>query len=162
MHEYLIKGASKYFNLINAYCKMNSPMPHYVCCQYCIIFQTPAGQVVNSSFYQDGQFVLLLDNPVTGGSYTCQINGYQARAACLYNESQHSTVEINEMKYRFSLIEAENKKLKERLEKQERDHQQRLSAIENQLHSVLGTPHSNPPSLTYEWTNEVIIDELVD
>ena len=69
--------------------------------------------MVNSSFYQDGQFVLLLDNPVTGGSYTCHIPENETRAACFHDNqgSGNNTVVLDEVKVRFSLLEAQQASL---------------------------------------------------
>ena len=130
------------------------------------MFQTPEGQVVNSSFYQDGQFILLLDNPVIGGSYTCQIPENEAGAACLHDNqgAGNNTVVVDEVKVRFSLLEAQqaslvaensrlqsqlsamvakdnnlesqlsavvanSSRLEEQLERQGRDHEQKLARI---------------------------------
>ena len=109
--------------------------------------------MVNSSFYQDGQFVLLLDNPVTGGSYTCHIPENEAGAACLHDNqvAGNNIVVVDEVKVRFSILEAQqaslvaensrlqsqlsavvanNNRLEEQLERQGRDHEQKLAKIQ--------------------------------
>nr|QBA18393.1 VIgL family C1q-related protein 5 [Littorina littorea] len=78
---------------------------------------TPSGQSVSSSQYQEGQFLLLLDNPVSGGSYTCHVPQRSASAACLHGNSTdvRSTVVVDDVKARLTLLEAENRQLKEHL-----------------------------------------------
>ena len=38
-----------------------------------VTVQTPSGAVKKSSYYQNGHFHLLVDNPVEGGKYVCRI-----------------------------------------------------------------------------------------
>ncbi|XP_070201450.1 uncharacterized protein [Littorina saxatilis] len=75
---------------------------------------TPSGQSVSSSRYKEGQFLLLLDNPVSGGSYTCHVPHSSASVACLHGNSTDvsSTVVVDDVKSRLTLLEAENQQLK--------------------------------------------------
>ncbi|XP_070201451.1 uncharacterized protein [Littorina saxatilis] len=74
---------------------------------------TPSGQSVSSSQYKEGQFLLLLDNPVSGGSYTCRVPDSSASVACLHGNSTDvsSTVVVDDVKSRLTLLEAENRQL---------------------------------------------------
>eukprot|EP00916_Digyalum_oweni_P008438 GHVL01014134.1.p1 GENE.GHVL01014134.1~~GHVL01014134.1.p1 ORF type:complete len:419 (-),score=28.09 GHVL01014134.1:60-1316(-) len=74
---------------------------------------TPSGQSVSSSQYKEGQFLLLLDNPVSGGSYTCRVPQSSASVACLHGNSTYvsSTVVVDDVKSRLTLLEAENRQV---------------------------------------------------
>ncbi|XP_070201452.1 caprin-2-like [Littorina saxatilis] len=74
---------------------------------------TPSGQSVSSSQYKEGQFLLLLDNPVSGGSYTCRVPDSSASVACLHGNSTDvsSTVVVDDVKSRLTLLEAENRQV---------------------------------------------------
>ena len=82
--------------------------------------------MVPSTSYKDGQFLLLLDNPVMGGSYTCRVPPSSASATCPHgNNDSHSgeaTVAVDSSELRLLAVEArqaglvaENEELKERL-----------------------------------------------
>ncbi|KAK7089789.1 uncharacterized protein [Littorina saxatilis] len=75
---------------------------------------TPSGQSVSSSQYKEGQFLLLLDNPVSGGSYTCHVPHSSASVACLHGNSTDvsSTVVVDDVKSRLTLLEAGSQLLK--------------------------------------------------
>ena len=85
-----------------------------------------------SSEYKEGQFLLMLDNPVTGGSYTCKIPQASASSACLHgNNTQagEATVTIDQTETRLLALEArqgvlmtENNQLKDRLAQLEVNH----------------------------------------
>ncbi|XP_070201448.1 uncharacterized protein [Littorina saxatilis] len=81
---------------------------------FTVEWTTPSGQSVSSSQYKEGQFLLLLDNPVSGGSYTCRVPDSSASVACLHGNSTDvsSTVVVDDVKSRLTLLEAENQQLK--------------------------------------------------
>ncbi|XP_070182558.1 uncharacterized protein [Littorina saxatilis] len=81
---------------------------------FTVEWTTPSGQSVSSSQYKEGQFLLLLDNPVSGGSYTCHVPHSSASVACLHgnNTDVSSTVVVDDVKSRLTLLEAENQQLK--------------------------------------------------
>ncbi|KAK7105491.1 uncharacterized protein [Littorina saxatilis] len=81
---------------------------------FTVEWTTPSGQSVSSSQYTEGQFLLLLDNPVSGGSYTCRVPQSSASVACLHGNSTDtgSSVVVDDVKSRLTLLEAENSQLK--------------------------------------------------
>jgi hypothetical protein len=87
--------------------------------------QTPSGNRVNSSSYQDGQFHLLLPNPLEGGSYTCTLPLTALDVTCSSGNSSaqaHASVAVDTTAGRLSIVEAqqtdliaENGELKQQL-----------------------------------------------
>ena len=67
--------------------------------------------MVSSSLYKDGQFLLLLDNPVTGGSYTCTVPPSSASFACLHagpnDHSGEAAVSVATVEARLTVVEAQ-------------------------------------------------------
>ena len=45
--------------------------------------QTPSGEVLPSSAYSGGEYILQLRNPVLGGIYRCEVPPSAASRACL-------------------------------------------------------------------------------
>ena len=88
--------------------------------------QTPGGQLLPSTQYSNGQFLLLLDNPVTGGSYTCEVPQASSSAACVKNGTRGggANVTVDRLEARLALLEAELNTLRE-----QRGHQQHDSAV---------------------------------
>ena len=94
---------------------------------------------MSSSQYKDGQFLLLLDNPVTGGSYTCTVPQTSAPYVCPYGNNTHSgnaTVTVEKVEARLAVLEAENKRLKEQLTQQDRDHSRQLVSLQNLMNQI--------------------------
>ncbi|KAK7105338.1 uncharacterized protein [Littorina saxatilis] len=81
---------------------------------FTVEWTTPSGQSVSSSQYKEGQFLLLLDNPVSGGSYSCHVPHSSASVACLLGDSTDvsSTIVVDDVKSRLTLLETENQQLK--------------------------------------------------
>ena len=94
--------------------------------------QTPSGEVLPSTQYSNGQFLLLLDNPVTAGSYTCKVPQAFASSACIHGNNEQAgeaTISIDSTESRLLALEAqqrallaENMELKERLAHMELNH----------------------------------------
>ncbi|KAL8588835.1 hypothetical protein ACOMHN_011551 [Nucella lapillus] len=85
-----------------------------------VIWTTPQGERVESSSYDgNGFFRLLLPNPVQGGNYTCSIAPFQPAAQCLPRDSPlldtHRMVEVQETAGRFSLLEARQQELMDKM-----------------------------------------------
>ena len=81
----------------------------------CACAQTPDGSTYNSTDFSDGNFRLLLDNPVRGGNYTCRIPSHLLAAACLQGNDAHegeATLIVDELDARLTLLEQENEQLK--------------------------------------------------
>lgn len=69
-----------------------------------------------SSSYADGVFTLLLPNPASGGCYTCRVPPDSPATACLGSDSPlraAQSVSVDKVEARLTLLEAENKLLKE-------------------------------------------------
>ncbi|XP_070184435.1 uncharacterized protein [Littorina saxatilis] len=92
---------------------------------------TPSGQSVSSSQYKEGQFLLLLDNPVSGGSYICHVPHSSASVACLHGNSTDvsSTVVVDDVKTRLTLLEAVNQQLKGSVMELEAEKQQLKESV---------------------------------
>ena len=96
------------------------------------VLQSPSGQLLPSTQYSNGQFLLLLDNPVTAGSYTCKVPQAFASSACIHSNNEQAgeaTVSIDSTEGRLLALEvqqrallAENMELKERLSHMELNH----------------------------------------
>ena len=89
---------------------------------------------MSSSQYKDGQFLLLLDNPVTGGSYTCNVSQTHASSGCPHGSGAYSgdaSVTVDKVEARLSLLEAENEKLKERLAQRGQDYDRQMARLQN-------------------------------
>ena len=94
--------------------------------------QSPSGEVLPSTQYSNGQFLLLLDNPVTAGSYTCKVPQAFASSACIHGNNEQAgeaTISIDSTESRLLELEAqqrallaENMELKERLAHMELNH----------------------------------------
>ena len=94
---------------------------------------------MSSSQYKDGQFLLLLDNPVAGGAYTCTVPQTSAPYVCPHGNSTHSgnaTVTVEKVEARLAVLEAENKRLKEQLTQQDRDHSRQLVSLQNLMNQI--------------------------
>ncbi|KAK7101031.1 uncharacterized protein [Littorina saxatilis] len=122
---------------------------------FTVEWTTPSGQSVSSSQYKEGQFLLLLDNPVSGGSYTCHLPQSSASVACLHGNSTDvsSTVVVDDVKSRLTLLEAENQQLKgtvmelkaekgqlkDHLVKQENHTNTRINSLVNQTNTRINS-----------------------
>ena len=95
--------------------------------------QSPSGEVLPSTQYSNGQFLLLLlDNLVTAGSYTCKVPQAFASSACIHGNNEQAgeaTISIDSTESRLLELEAqqrallaENMELKERLAHMELNH----------------------------------------
>lgn len=74
-----------------------------------VIWTTPSQEVVNSSQTDDGDFRLLLPNPVSGGNYTCRLPADSPAARCLPRDDpalSGGTVFVDAMDARLQLLEA--------------------------------------------------------
>ena len=94
---------------------------------------------MSSSQYKDGQFLLLLDNPVTGGSYTCNVSQTHAASGCPHGSSAYSgdaSVTVDKIEARLSLLEAENEKLKERLAQRDQDYDRQMARLQNLVNQI--------------------------
>ena len=82
-----------------------------------IIHQTPDGTTHNSTDFNNGNFRLLLDNPIKGGSYMCRIPSQHLADACLSGNDAHkgeATLLVDEVDARLTLLEKENEQLKQK------------------------------------------------
>ena len=91
-----------------------------------------------STQYSNGQFLLLLDNPVTDGSYTCEVPQASSSAACVKNGTRGggANVTVDRLEARLALLEAELSTLREQLGHQQHDSavlQQQVQALTQQL-----------------------------
>nr|QBA18365.1 VIgL family ZP-related protein 1 isoform 3 [Littorina littorea] len=78
---------------------------------------TPALKTMSSSGYDNGNFYLTLPSPVVGGNYTCNIPRHFLPDVCVKdgnhaNFTVTSSVLVDEVKARLSLVEAEKRTLK--------------------------------------------------
>jgi hypothetical protein len=48
-----------------------------------MMLQSPSGRVMQSSSFSQGHFSLLLQNPIEGGQYTCQVPPEEEAKACI-------------------------------------------------------------------------------
>ncbi|KAK7455346.1 hypothetical protein BaRGS_00039467, partial [Batillaria attramentaria] len=74
-----------------------------------VVWQTPSGDLLKSTSYADGRFHLLLENPVTGGNYTCRLSSDSHTAGCLPSSDPlrgQATLVVNEQIARLTLLEA--------------------------------------------------------
>ncbi|XP_070198000.1 uncharacterized protein [Littorina saxatilis] len=98
---------------------------------------TPALETMSSSGYDNGIFYLTLPSPVAGGNYTCNIPRHFLPDVCVKNGNQEnntvtSSVLVDEVKARLSLLEAEKRTLKSEyreLKDTEREHDERISNL---------------------------------
>ncbi|KAK7105731.1 uncharacterized protein [Littorina saxatilis] len=74
----------------------------------------PDGSKGNSSTYNDGQFQLLLTNPIKGGNYSCRIPAHSAAAACLPGlipKPVIAGISVDRMESRLTVIETQQSAL---------------------------------------------------
>lgn len=104
-----------------------------------LVWTTPGGKTKPSSGYASGQFYLSLATPVQGGNYTCSIPLVRLPDLCYKEQGGHdisalsSTVIVDEMKGRLSLMEANQKTLREdreRLLTNQKTLQEKLQRVE--------------------------------
>ena len=111
---------------------------------------------MSSSQYKDGQFLLLLDNPVTGGSYTCNVSQTHAASGCPHGSSAHpgdASITVDKVDARLSVLEAENEKLKERLAQRDQDYDRLMAGLQslvNQTSSSVDQLNRNISSFKQE------------
>ena len=88
-----------------------------VCVCVCVcVHQTPDGTTHNSTDFNNGNFRLLLDNPVKGGNYTCRIPSQHLADACLRSNTTRqgeATLFVDKVDARLTLLEKENEQLKQ-------------------------------------------------
>ena len=111
---------------------------------------------MSSSQYKDGQFLLLLDNPVTGGSYTCNVSQTHAASGYPHGSSTHpgdASIAVDKVDARLSVLEAENEKLKERLAQRDQDYDRQMAGLQslvNQTSSSVDQLNRNISSFKQE------------
>nr|KAG5708783.1 hypothetical protein BaRGS_031937 [Batillaria attramentaria] len=82
-----------------------------------VTWMTPSGEE-RSTVYKNGYLYLQLTNPVAGGKYTCRLPPNSSTTACLPDDSALSrqpSYTVDETKARLTLLEAENRQMKEML-----------------------------------------------
>ncbi|KAK7455347.1 hypothetical protein BaRGS_00039468, partial [Batillaria attramentaria] len=76
-----------------------------------LIFQTPSSfALIGTNKYDGSHFHLALDNPVTGGDYTCRLSPSSPAAGCLQSDDpllREATLNVDEVKGRLTLIESQ-------------------------------------------------------
>nr|QBA18384.1 VIgL family C1q-related protein 11 isoform 1 [Littorina littorea] len=131
---------------------------------FTVEWTTPSGQSVSSSQYKEGQFLLLLDNPVSGGSYTCHVPHSSASVACLHgnNADTGSTVVVDDVKSRLTLLEAENQQLKRHLieanakiDAVENKTTNRIDTVENITNNRMGNVENQTKNLSLQLTQHL-------
>nr|KAG5704744.1 hypothetical protein BaRGS_005200 [Batillaria attramentaria] len=81
-----------------------------------VVWTTPHGKTLESSYYKDGVFILLLPNPVVGGAYSCRLDKVSTNINCLRDDkalTQPSFVHVDGMASRLAVVEAGLRTLKQ-------------------------------------------------
>ncbi|XP_070184639.1 uncharacterized protein [Littorina saxatilis] len=79
-----------------------------------VAWTTPSGEVRNSSYQDNGTFVLSVSSPVQGGNYSCQLAPSAPAAHCLPATSPLNAAAqlyVDDMDVRLSLLEARQREL---------------------------------------------------
>ncbi|KAK7090096.1 uncharacterized protein [Littorina saxatilis] len=81
-----------------------------------VVWRTPKGEELSSSNFDNGNFQLMIPNPLAGGNYTCSLPRGEPATKCLPRDSElleEVCVEVDEDKSRFSMLEARQQELLE-------------------------------------------------
>ncbi|XP_070173732.1 fibrinogen C domain-containing protein 1-like [Littorina saxatilis] len=85
-------------------------------CGILIVCQTPSGEVWNSSYQDNGTFVLSLSSPVQGGNYSCQLPPSAPAVRCLDATSPLNSAAqlyVDDKDVRLSFLEARQRELEQ-------------------------------------------------
>nr|QBA18367.1 VIgL family ZP-related protein 1 isoform 1 [Littorina littorea] len=120
---------------------------------------TPALKTMSSSGYDNGNFYLTLPSPVAGGNYTCNIPRHFLPDVCVEdgnheNNTVISSVLVDEVKARLSLLEAENRQVKDQLRDMIHEHDEGISNLPHYV-NVKDSKHEN-----FAVTSSVLVDEV--
>nr|QBA18382.1 VIgL family C1q-related protein 12 [Littorina littorea] len=96
-----------------------------------VAWRTPNEKELSSSNFDNGNFQLLIPNPLEGGNYTCSLPREELATKCLPRDSElleEVSVEVDEDKSRFSMLEARQQEL---LEMMKAENDQLLNYVAN-------------------------------